>query len=127
MDAHSLQLHHTHHHGAYTEQFNRVVKNWITGKKVTNASKYPETIRNTGEDTLIINYSGKCGPCEGTAAFERNRINAITGDFGLFDAFRESFTRSANSVPSEGWTWLIYSNSRLKITSTTGNNSPVDG
>ena len=130
MDAHSLQLHHTHHHGAYTEQFNRVVKEaGLTGKTafeiLTNASKYPETIRNTGGGYLNHKLFWKMlAPAKGQQP-SKELMNAITRDFGSFDAFRESFTRSANSVPSEGWTWLIYSNSRLKITSTTGNNSPV--
>lgn len=52
-------------------------------------------------------------------------MNAIIRDFGSFDAFREDFAQAANSVSSEGWAWLIYSNNRLKVTTTTGNKSPV--
>jgi superoxide dismutase, Fe-Mn family len=130
IDAHSLHLHHTRYHGAYTERFNAVVKEaGLTGKTafeiLTHASKYSEIIRNTGGGYLNHKLFWKMlAPARGQQP-SKELMNAITRDFGSFDAFRENFTRAANSVPSEGWAWLIYSNNRLKVTCTEGNKSPV--
>jgi superoxide dismutase, Fe-Mn family len=130
MDAHSLQLHHTRHHMAYTEQFNSVVKEaGLTGKTayeiLTHASKYPENIRNTGGGYLNHKLFWKMlAPARGQQP-SQELMKAIIRDFGSFDAFRENFSRAANSIPSQGWAWLIYSNNHLKITCTTGNNSPM--
>jgi len=130
MDTHALQLHHVRDHAGYTQQFNAAVKEaGLTGKTafeiLSGASKYSETIRNTGGGYLNHKLFWKMlAPARGQHP-SRELMNAITRDFGSFDAFRESFTRAANSVPSEGWAWLIYSNNRLKVTCTTENKSPV--
>ena len=130
MDAHALQLHHIRDHAAYTRQFNAAVKEaGLTGKTafeiLSGASKYSETIRNTGGGYLNHKLFWKMlSPARGQQP-SRELMNSLTRDFGSFDAFRESFTQAANSVPSEGWAWLIYSNNRLKVTYTTENKSPV--
>jgi Fe-Mn family superoxide dismutase len=130
MDAHSLQLHHIREHAAYTQQFNADVKAaGLTGKTafeiLTNASKYSETLLNTGGGYLNHKLFWKMlAPAKGQQP-SRELMNAIIRDFGSFNAFRESFDRGAISVPSEGWAWLIYSDNRLKVTHTTGNKSPV--
>jgi Fe-Mn family superoxide dismutase len=130
MDAHSLHLHHMRDHAGYTQQFNAAVKEaGLTGKTafeiLSDASKYSETIRNTGGGYLNHKLFWKMlAPARGQQP-SRELMNAISRDFGSFESFRESFTRAANSVPADGWAWLIYSNNHLKITSTNGNNSPV--
>jgi Fe-Mn family superoxide dismutase len=130
MDTHALQLHHGRDHAAYTQQFNAAVKEaGLTGKTafeiLSSASMYSETIRNTGGGYLNHKLFWKMlAPARGQQP-SRELMNAITRDFGSFDAFMESFNRAANSVPSEGWAWLIYSNSRLQVTCTNGNYSPV--
>lgn len=130
MDAYSLQLHHKREHGEYTEKFNVAVKEaGLTGKTaigiLSEASKYSETIRNTGGGYLNHKLFWKMlAPARGQHP-SRELMNAITRDFGSFDAFREKFFVAANSCSSEGWAWLFYSNKQLKITCTSENNSPV--
>jgi Fe-Mn family superoxide dismutase len=130
MDANFLQLHHSQEHALYTGQFNKAVKEaGLTGKTafeiLTNASKYSESIRNLGGGYLNHKLFWKMlAPARGQQP-SKQLMKAFTRDFGSFDAFRENFTQAANSVPSDGWAWLIYSNNRLKITCTTQNNSPV--
>jgi superoxide dismutase, Fe-Mn family len=130
MDEHTLKLHHGRDHAAYTAQFNTAVKNaGLTGKTayeiLSGASKYPENILNTGGGYLNHKLFWKMlAPARGQQP-SRELMNAITRDFGSFDAFRESFTQAANSVPSEGWAWMIYSKDRLKVTITTENRSPI--
>jgi Fe-Mn family superoxide dismutase len=130
IDAHTLQLHHIREHAAYTQQFNAAVKEaGLTGKTafeiLSGASQYSETIRNTGGGYLNHKLFWKMlSPARGQQP-SRELINALIRDFGSFEAFCESFTQAANSVPSEGWAWLIYSNNRLKVAYTTENESPV--
>lgn len=130
MDAHALQLHHLRDHAAYAQQFNLAVKEaGLTGKTafeiLSGASKYSETIRNTGGGYLNHKLFWKMLTPEKGQQPSGELLNAVTRDFGSFDSFRESFSQAANSVPSEGWAWLIYSNNRLKVTCTNGNNSPL--
>jgi Fe-Mn family superoxide dismutase len=130
MDAKTLQLHHIREHAAYTDQFNAAVNEaGLTGKTafeiLTNASKYSETIQYTGGGYLNHKLFWKMlAPARGQQP-SGELMNAISRDFGSFDAFRESFAQAAHSIPSDGWAWLIYSDNRLKITCTTENRSPV--
>ncbi len=85
---------------AYAEQFNRIVKEaGLTGKTayeiLTNASKYSETIRNTGGGYLNHKLFWKMlAPARGQQP-SKELMNAITRDFGSFDAFRENFSQAA--------------------------------
>jgi superoxide dismutase, Fe-Mn family len=130
MNAHTLQMHHTRDHAAYTEQFNAAVRGaGLTGKTayeiLTHASDYSETLVHTGGGYLNHKLFWKMlAPARGQQP-SRELMNALTRDFGSFDAFRDNFTRAANSVPAEGWAWMIFSENRLKITSTTDNKSPL--
>ncbi len=130
LDSYSLRLHHLRHHAAYTQQFNAAVKEArLTGKTafeiLSNASDYSETLLNAGGGYLNHKLFWKMlAPAKGQQP-SRELMNAITRDFGSFDEFREKFAQAANSVPSEGWAWLVYSDSQLKITCTTQNNSPL--
>jgi len=130
MDAYSLELHHMRTHAAYTEKFNAAVKTaGLTGKTayeiLSGASKYSESIRNTGGGYLNHKLFWKMlAPASGQAP-SKELMNALTRDFGSFDAFKDSFTQAAHSIPSEGWAWLICADHRLKVIYTTDNNSPV--
>jgi superoxide dismutase, Fe-Mn family len=130
MNAHALRLHHVREHAVYTQQFNAAVKEaGLTGKTafeiLSGASKYSETVRNTGGGYLNHKLFWKMlTPAKGQQP-SLELLNAVTRDFGSFDAFRENFSQAANSVPAEGWAWLIYSNNRLKVTCTDDNNNPM--
>lgn len=130
MDARTLRLHHLKKHGAYTEQFNAAVREaGLKGKTafeiLSHASQYSENLLNTCGGYLNHKLFWKMlSPAKGQKP-SGELMNAITRDFGSFDAFRESFTRAANSIPSDGWAWLIYSKDRLQVIHTTENNSPV--
>jgi Fe-Mn family superoxide dismutase len=129
MDAHSLRLHHQEH-ANYTAKFNAEVnKAGLTGKTafeiLSDASKYSETICQTGGGYLNHKLFWKMLAPPGDKHPSKELMNAFTRDFGSFDAFREKFSLAANSCASEGWVWLTYSEKQLKISCTSGNNSPV--
>ncbi len=130
INAGSLKQHHKNEHAAYTEKFNAAVKEaGLTGKTafeiLSGASKYSETIRNTGGGYLNHKLFWKMLAPDRGQQPSGELINAFNRDFGSFDAFREKFAQEANSRSSEGWTWLIYSDRQLKISRTDGNNSPL--
>jgi superoxide dismutase, Fe-Mn family len=130
LNSHALKLHHIREHAAYTEQFNAAVRDaGLTGKTayeiLTNASKYSETIRHTGGGFLNHKLFWKMlSPAKGQQP-SAELMKAFTRDFGSFDSFRENFSQAANSFPSDGWAWLIYSDNRLKITCMADNKNPI--
>jgi superoxide dismutase, Fe-Mn family len=129
MNAHTLRLHHQEH-AAYTEKFNAEVnKAGLKGKTafeiLSDASKYSETICQTGGGYLNHKLFWKMLTPPGKQYPSGELINAFTRDFGSFDAFRDKFTQAALSCHSEGWAWLTCSGKQLKISCTSGNDSPV--
>ena len=57
---------------------------------------------------------------------EGNLMEAISKDFGTYDAFRTQFTETALKVVGSGWVWLISDRSgKLKIVTSSNNDNPL--
>jgi Fe-Mn family superoxide dismutase len=130
IDAKTMEIHYSRHHAAYTEKFNSAVKEaGLTGKTaleiLSGVSKYPAAIRNNGGGYLNHKLFWKMlAPAAGQKP-SPELLEALVKNFGSFDAFREKFTAASKSVFGSGWTWLIYSEGALKISTTPNQDSPV--
>ena len=130
MDAQTMELHHNKHHAAYTEKFNAAVKEaGLTGKTaleiLSDVSKYPATIRNTGGGYLNHKLFWKMlAPAKGQQPSDE-LMKALNRDFGSFDAFKEKFNAASKSVFGSGWAWLIVADDKLKISTTPNQDSPI--
>jgi Fe-Mn family superoxide dismutase len=51
--------------------------------------------------------------------------DAINTTFGGFDAFKERFSNTAALLFGSGWTWLVWSNNELQITTTANQDTPI--
>ncbi|HJZ41326.1 MAG TPA: superoxide dismutase [Bacteroidales bacterium] len=129
-DSETMALHHSKHHAAYTNNFNAAVKAaGLTGKTaheiLSEISKYPAAIRNNGGGYLNHKMFWKMiAPATGKQP-SKELVDALIRDFGSLDAFKEKFGAAARTVFGSGWAWLIVGEDKLKITSTSNQDSPI--
>jgi superoxide dismutase, Fe-Mn family len=106
-----MLLHHDKHHGAYVKKANETLE------KLDEARAKTDYTRIAGlEKSLAFNLSGHVLH----SLFWRNLMpkgggkptgslsDAITRDFGSFDAFKRQLTEVAGTIMGSGWGALIY-------------------
>jgi Fe-Mn family superoxide dismutase len=135
IDEQTMHLHHDKHHAAYVAKLNGAVEKYPDLAKksaeelIRNLSALPEdvrgVIRNNGgghvNHTMFWQIMGpKGGNPTGAIA------DAITKNFGGFDAFKEKFEAAGVGQFGSGWAWLVSTKSgELKITSTPNQDNPL--
>ncbi len=112
IDARTMEIHYTKHHGGYTTKLNDAVKGTgLEGKSIeeilSNVSKAPAAVRNNGggyyNHTLFWSFMSPNGGGNPKGAL----ADAIDKNFGSFDAFKEKFSNAAATRFGSGWAWLI--------------------
>ncbi len=134
IDAETMRLHHGKHHAGYVANLNAAIdkapelKGRALETLLADLAAVPESVR-----TAVRNHGGghanhtlfwQC-LAPGGAALEGPLAEALTTTFGSFEAFKESFTRTAVGVFGSGWAWLVLDGGRLAITSTPNQDSPL--
>lgn len=136
IDAKTMEIHHTKHHQAYINNVNNAIKGKadLESKSVedliSNLNAVPEDIR-----TVVRNNGGGhanhtlfwtiIGPKAGGAPTGKI-AEAITKEFGSFDAFKEKFNEAATKRFGSGWAWLsVTKEGKLEVSSTANQDSPL--
>lgn len=134
IDAKTMEIHHTKHHNAYVDNYNKAVKDTDLENKdleevLKDLDSVPEKIktavRNNGggawNHTLFWQLMGpdKGGKPEGEL------LKAIEDKFESFDNFKEEFGKAAAGRFGSGWAWLVVKNGELEITSTANQDTPI--
>ena len=138
IDARTMEIHHSKHHQAYITNLN----NAITGKAdleakealalIADLSEVPEDIRmvvrnNGGGHVNHAFFWTVIGPAAGGAP-TGPLGDAITRDFGSFDAFKEAFAKAGATRFGSGWAWLVSDAAgKLSVCSTPNQDSPWMG
>jgi Fe-Mn family superoxide dismutase len=130
IDTKTLTIHHSKHHAAYTAKFNAAVSEaGITGKNareiLKEVSKYPVSVRNNGGGYLNHKIYWKVMSPNGGGEPQGELLDSINRDFGTFDSFKNEFSDAAKKLFGSGWTWLIVSDGKLKVTSTPNQDNPI--
>ena len=135
IDAQTMQIHHGKHHQTYVNNLNAALENHpdLQGKSVEDLLKdlnaLPEAIR-----TAVRNNGG--GHANHTLFWTLMKPNgggaptgkiaeAINGQFGGFDAFKEQMNKAGAGRFGSGWAWLVLSSGKLAIESTANQDSPL--
>ncbi len=137
-DARTMEIHHAKHHQAYVTNLNNAVGE--AGIKevpvpveelIANLDALPEkartAIRNNGgghanHSLFWAVLSANGGKPDGKLA------QAIDHDLGGYDAFKESFTKAAQTRFGSGWAWLtVGSDGKLLVESSANQDSPLMG
>jgi superoxide dismutase, Fe-Mn family len=123
IDARTMEIHHTKHHQAYTDNLNKA----IAGTEMENMS-IEDIMRNVKEDNKAVRNNGGgyynhnlfwtiLSP-NGGGQPSGELADAIDSAFGSFDAFKEKFNAAAATRFGSGWAWLCVKGGKLEICST---------
>lgn len=136
IDAQTMEIHHTKHHQTYINNLITAVKGTeFDGKSaeelIVDLNKLPEGIRTAVRNNggghanhslfwTVLSTNGGAPDDELAAAIDR--------DLGGFDAFKEAFTKAAQTRFGSGWAWLTSDrDGRLQVESSANQDSPLMG
>jgi len=130
IDASTMEIHHTKHHGGYTAKLNDALRGTgLEGKSIEeilkNISKHPLAVRNNGGGYYNHGLFWKVLSPHGGGQPKGDLLAAIEKSFGSFDNFKSEFSSAAGSVFGSGWAWLIKSNGELKVSTTPNQDNPL--
>ncbi len=136
IDARTMEIHHTKHHGGYVAKLNGALEKYPYLQQVTleellrHLPSVPEDIRtavrNNGgghaNHSLFWTIMSPNGGGEPTGAL----ADALKETFGSFEAFKELFTQTAATRFGSGWAWLVVNAfGRLQVYSTPNQDNPI--
>jgi Fe-Mn family superoxide dismutase len=130
IDAQTMEIHHSKHHAAYTNNLNGALENSdLKGKSIeyiiTYASKIAPVLRNNGGGFYNHNLYFDLLTPGGAAAPQGKLLETINGSIGSFDAFKEAFTKAAVTRFGSGWAWLVQKGDSLVVSSTPNQDNPL--
>ncbi len=119
IDAQTMEIHHTKHHQAYTNNLNAALGKCSTDiqdmdildilsdlDKVPDAQRRAINFNGGGYDNHRLfwnSMSGSGGGEPGGAV-----ADAISKSFGGFSQFKEKFSSTTTVIQGSGWGWLVY-------------------
>jgi Fe-Mn family superoxide dismutase len=131
IDAMTMEIHHTKHHAAYTNNLNAAVAGTELEKLsiedlFKNISKHPLAVRNNGGGFYNHGLFWTFLAPNAGGQPKDDLMDAINRNFGTFDKFKEDFTKAAATRFGSGWAWLIKDNSgKLVIGSSPNQDNPL--
>lgn len=130
IDAATMEIHYSKHHGAYTANLNKAIDgtslaNMPIEEILKDISKHSVAIRNNGggfyNHNLFWNFMSPDGGGQPIGEVAK----AIDKHFGSFDAFKEKFAAAAATRFGSGWAWLIEKQGELVVFSTPNQDNPL--
>jgi Fe-Mn family superoxide dismutase len=135
IDAQTMEIHHSKHHAAYTNNLNAALEKHsdLTGKSIEellgNLDAIPEDIRgavrNNGGGFYNHNLFWTIMAPGAGGAPQGELATAIDGAFGSFDKFKEAFTKQGMTRFGSGWAWFGLHGGKLHVGSTANQDSPI--
>ncbi|KAA3606355.1 MAG: superoxide dismutase [Calditrichaeota bacterium] len=133
-EASILEIHYGKHHAGYIAKLNAALEGTEFADMdledlIKNLDKVPANIRggvrkNAGQHYNHSLYWKSLSPNGGgnpTGALG----DAITAEFGSFDAFKEQFSNAAATQFGSGWAWLSVKDGKLVVSSTSNEDTPL--
>ena len=131
IDAATMEIHHTKHHAAYTNNLNAALEGSAdAGKSIesllADISKRSVAVRNNGGGFYNHNLFWKFLSPNGGGKPSGELLSAIEKNFGSFDAFKEEFAKAAATRTGSGWAWLVkQADGKLVVSSTPNQDNPL--
>ena len=130
IDAKTMEIHHTKHHGGYTNKLNNAIEgtplaNQSIEEILKEVSKQPTGVRNNGGGYYNHKLFWDIMSPDGGGEPSGKLMDAIKKDFGSFDKFKEEFNQAAATRFGSGWAWLINQDGKLVIASTPNQDNPL--
>ncbi len=131
IDARTMEIHHTKHHQAYTNNLNAAIAGTeLEGNSIesilSNLDMNNKAVRNNGGGFYnhnlyweIMNPNGGGKPTGELGA-------AIDTSFGSFENFKEVFSKAATTQFGSGWAWLCaHKDGKLLVCATPNQDNPL--
>jgi Fe-Mn family superoxide dismutase len=130
IDARTMEIHHTKHHGAYTSNLNAAITGTsLEGKTIEEIlggiSGQAAAVRNNGGGYYNHNLYWEVIAPGGSPSPEGVLLDAINDSFGSIENFRESFVKAAVTRFGSGWAWLVLQENKLAVSSTPNQDNPL--
>ncbi len=131
IDARTMEIHHTKHHAAYTNNLNAAVDgSELEGKTIEDilagVSNLSVAVRNNGGGFYNHNLFWTVMSPNGGGEPSGELAAAINKAFGSFDTFKEEFNKAAATRFGSGWAWLVKkADGSLAVTSTANQDNPL--
>lgn len=132
IDARTMEIHHSRHHGAYVRNLNAALAERpdLAGlplvQLMARVSALPVAIRDNGGGHYNHDLFWRIMAPAGTGGEPSAELRArIETDFGSMDGFKAAFNAAAARVFGSGWAWLIWTDAGLRITSTPNQDNPL--
>lgn len=131
IDARTMEIHHTKHHGAYTTNLNAAIEGTpLAGQTIeqilSDISKHSPAVRNNGGGFYNHNLFWKVISPNGGGLPQGALLSAIEQSFGTFDQFKEQFNKAAATRFGSGWAWLVQqADGSLVVSSTPNQDNPL--
>ncbi len=133
IDAQTMEIHHTKHHQTYVDKLNAALEKHgdLQNKSVEdllrNLGAVPEDIRTAvrNHGGGHFNHSFFWPMWRKETAVGGDVADAIKSTFGDFEKFKQQFSNAAALLFGSGWTWLVWHNGELQITTTANQDSPL--
>ena len=136
IDARTMEIHHSKHHAAYTNNLNTALEKHanLHGKSaedlIRDLNAVPEDIRNAvrnnGGGYVNHNFFWEIMQPGGAKQPGGKLAQDINQVFGSFDAFKEAVGKAAAGRFGSGWAWLVRDKAgKLAVTSTANQDNPI--
>lgn len=130
IDATTMEIHYTKHHGAYTNNLNAAIDGTPLAalpveEILKNASKHAPAVRNNGGGYYNHNLFWEIMSPTGGGEPTGELLKAIQKSFGTFADFKEKFSNAAATRFGSGWAWLVLTSNELKVFSTPNQDNPL--
>jgi Fe-Mn family superoxide dismutase len=130
IDARTMEIHHSKHHGGYTSKLNAAVEGGALAdlsieEILTGAGAHGAAVRNNGGGYYNHNLFWEVMGPNGEGKPEGAVGQAINDAFGSFDEFKSQFSNAAATRFGSGWAWLVKTDSGLVVTSTPNQDNPL--
>jgi superoxide dismutase, Fe-Mn family len=130
IDARTMEIHHTKHHGAYTTNLNAALQGteWASRsieEIMANISKLPVAVRNNGGGYYNHNLYWEILAPGGSKEPKGVLLEALNDSFGSVASFKEAFVKAALTRFGSGWAWLLQSDNKLVVSSTPNQDNPL--
>jgi Fe-Mn family superoxide dismutase len=130
IDAQTMEIHHTKHHGGYTDKLNKAIEGTDLDSKsieeiLKDVSKHSVAVRNNGGGYYNHNLFWSVMAPNSGGVPSGELAKSIDKHFGSFESFKEQFSNAAATRFGSGWAWLVKKGDDLVITSTPNQDNPL--
>ena len=131
IDARTMEIHHSKHHGGYVAKLNAAIEgtdaeNLSIEDLMKSVSKYGAGVRNNGGGHFNHSLFWSVMSPNGGGAPVGELADAINAEFGSFEDFKKNFSDAAATRFGSGWAWLcVHSGGKVEVCSSLNQDNPL--